>query len=225
VDDLSFTFLGEVVQGHVTMVVMPNNAFDVATTWVHSLDYIMNNLGELSVNIPLFLPVDPNEHDVAVQVSSCKVIYLPKAFVPLFLNSGGYTVQQAWERLLPAIQRRQELQICQPLLAWLQVASMGTELPDNKMGNAVNAITICAPPADGKVLSHHLNILHQALPGLIAPPPALETVLSHMATTLVAQTNNAKAVREQCEAAEAEPKLPFKKKCCYFACPIRLSTH
>jgi hypothetical protein len=33
-----------------------------------------------------------------------------------------------------------------------------------------------------------------------------------MATTLVAQTNNAKAVREQCEAAEAEPKLPFKKK-------------
>lgn len=53
-------------------------------------------------------------------------MYLPAAYAPLLLKSGGYSVKQVWEVLYPALSLRQELVTCQPLLRWLQATSMGT---------------------------------------------------------------------------------------------------
>jgi hypothetical protein len=107
--------------------------------------------------------------------------------------------------------QRQELITCKPLLDWLQAASMGSELPNHTIGGPLLARTLCSPPADELLLAPRLQVLHQALPGLTVPPPALETALSHMATALIAQTNDARLVRKQREATQAEPKLPSKK--------------
>jgi len=70
---------------------------------------------------------------------------------------------------------------------------------------------LCSPPADEALLSHHSQILHQFLPGLVAPPQTLETALSQMATATITQTNEQKLLQEQKAAADLEPALPSAK--------------
>jgi hypothetical protein len=132
-------------------------------------------------------------------------------YVPLLLSSGGYTLKEVWEHLYPAIIQRQELDIRERLLQWLQAASTGTALRPNEMGNPDLAIALCSPPADEKLLTHRTQLLHQALPGLAAPPESLEVALSQIASALIYQTNETRMTEEQRAAAELEPKLPSEK--------------
>jgi hypothetical protein len=80
-DNLRFAFLGEVIQGHVMTIVLPNNALGMVMTWKYSANHIMDKTH-------LFFPlVKPNDDDT-VLVSTRNVMYLPATYVPLFLNPG-----------------------------------------------------------------------------------------------------------------------------------------
>jgi len=59
-DDTSFAFLGEVVQGMVSMVHFPN-AFDVIQVWAKSKDYILQHLQEFNLLLPPNLSDPDNE--------------------------------------------------------------------------------------------------------------------------------------------------------------------
>jgi PAS domain-containing protein len=209
-DNLSFAFLGEVVQGQATNVVFPREAFDAVTTWVPALEYMEGHLATLTPDSPLFPPREPNDQD-AEEIATRRLMYLPAVYVPLFLNASGYTPKQAWEILLPAVTQRQEREICRPLLSWLQVASTGVALAAQQMGDPTTALPLCSPPADEVLMKHRLRVLHHVLPALTGPTPSLETALSQMASALITQTNDNRLVRAEKEAAEAEPKLPSSK--------------
>jgi len=210
-DDRCFAFLGEVVQGHVTNVLFEETSFDIVTTYTRSQEYMSQNLEALTSQSPLFPPIGANHAD-AEEVTTRHVMYLPAAYVPLFLSAGGYTPRQVWERLQPALEQRQELQTCAPLLKWLQVASTGRALADPlAMGDPVIAHALYAPPADEVLLTHRAQVLHSMLPGLLATPTNLETALSQMAAALITQTNDTRISRERKLAAEMEPKLPSSK--------------
>jgi hypothetical protein len=90
----------------------------------------------------------------------------------------------------------QELEICCPLIQWVQAASMGMVLVNPlDMGNPIVALPLCSQPADETLLAHHLQILHQVLRGPKALPQTLEMALSQMVTALIAKTNDNKLVK------------------------------
>jgi len=209
-DDLSFAFLGEVTHGLISTVSFPTAAFDVVNLRVKKLNYILQHLDDL-IDLPVFPPLQPNDDD-AEEITTRNVMFLPAAYVPLLLNASGYTPKQMWEILHPALVQRQELEQCAPLVHWMQAACVGTALNNPlEMGAPSISIVLNAPPADEALLTQRHSILHQALPGLAAPPQALETALSQMATALIYQTNEGRQVREQKAAEALEPKLPSSR--------------
>jgi hypothetical protein len=105
--------------------------------------------------------------------------------VPIFLSASGYSIQQTWNLLYPALQQRQELVTCAPLLRWLQAASMGTQEQPLQIAPPSVSIMMVAPPAEEYLLMQRNRILHNLLPGLSAPPQTLEMALNHMAAALI----------------------------------------
>ncbi len=210
-DNWSFAFLGELVQGQITNILLPNSIFDEVTIWARPQAYILAHLEDLTEEEPFFPALQAHQDD-AEEIETRYLMYLPAVYVRLLLNSSGYTPRQVWERLYPAIAQRQEIADCRPLLNWLQAATMGAALinPDDH-GNPLLSIPLCSPPADERLLQHRTQILHQLLPGLSAPPQTLETAISQMATALLTQTNEQILLREQKAAAALEPALPSAK--------------
>jgi hypothetical protein len=76
------------VQGHVTNALMPNTAFEIVTAWSKLQDYMLEHLGNLMVDSPVFPPVMPNEAN-AMEIRTQNLMYIPAAYVLLFLNSRG----------------------------------------------------------------------------------------------------------------------------------------
>jgi hypothetical protein len=63
-DNLSYDFLGKVVQGQSTNIVMPHEAFNMITTWGHMQEYMADHLADLITAVsPLFPSVVLNEDD------------------------------------------------------------------------------------------------------------------------------------------------------------------
>jgi hypothetical protein len=210
-DDTHFASLGEVLGGQNTTVAFPANAFEPVNTRVRTQDYMLQHLEDLTDANPLFLHEPPgaaNTEELMVR----HVSYLPAVYVPLLLSAGGYTVRQVWERLYPALQQRQDLEACAPLLRWLQVASTVAGPLYAQGGNESSlALPLVAPPADEILLEQRLRLLHNILPSLTDPPTSLENALSQMATALIHQTNDNRQTREQKAANNLEPKLPSDK--------------
>jgi hypothetical protein len=206
-DDLSFAFVGELVQGMVTTMIFPRDAFDIVTVHTRTTEYFLQHLDDLRPILPVILP---NAADATIEeVRTRKFAYLPAAYVPLFLNTNGYTPTQVWDLLIPALTQRQELMTCQPLLTWLRAASVGTAVAlPNHVGPPTITANYIAPTADENLLLQRNKTLSQALPQLNAPAQSLETALSNMATALINQTNDQRHVREQKAMLEASPKLP-----------------
>jgi hypothetical protein len=209
-DDLSFAFLGGIVQGLVSIVQFPDDAFNSLAIPVKTVDCMLQHQDELA-NQHVFPPVLQDEDDSELIVTR-SFMYLPAVYVPLMLNSRDYTEKQVWEILYPAIIQWQEQDICKPLTQWLQVASMGTaQVNPLEVGPPLISLGLNAPLADETLLNHRHSFLQKTLPGLSVPPQALETALTQMATAIVAQTNDNRQAREQKTAEDQEPKLPSKK--------------
>ncbi len=175
----------------VSTIGFPDNAFELVQGWAKMSEYILQHLDELTAN-PVLPPNLPDPHDNEIlEVVTCRFMFLPHAYIPLFLSSGGYTIKQAWELLYPALVQRQELLIGAPLIQWLRITTTGMVLANPlQMGPPSTAIRLYAPPADELLLNHRYAILHQVLPQLSAPPASLEIALNHTAAALIVQTND-----------------------------------
>jgi len=207
-DTQSFAFIGDLVQNLISTIQFPDNAFEVIQVRVRTADYMLQHLDELNLH-PVFVPVEPDVEDPTTQViRTRRFMYLPAVYVPLFLSAGGYTIRQIWERLYPALQQRQELIACAPLIRWLQAASTGVQPQPLRLGPPTLSVNIVAPPADEHLLGQRNRVLHTLLPNLSAPPQTLENALSNMAAALIAQTNDTRQARDQKLAQQLEPKLP-----------------
>jgi len=188
-DDLSFAFLGNIVQGLVSIVLFLDDAFNSLVIPVRTVDYMLQHQDKLT-NHFVFPPVLQDEDDYELIVTR-SFMYLPAVYVPLMLNSRGYKAKQMWEILYPAIIQRQEQDICKLLIQWLQVASTGiAQVNPLEVGPPLISLVLNALLADETLLTHRHAFLHIALPGLSAPPQALETALAQMVMAIVAQMND-----------------------------------
>jgi hypothetical protein len=116
-DGNSYAALGEITQGVVTTVTLPNTCFaTVLNVRAKTTDYILNNLATLgNKGFRAFLADKPD----ADPISTRKVMYLPTRYAPLFLNPSGYTLRRTWELLLPALVTHNNLANCASLIKWL----------------------------------------------------------------------------------------------------------
>jgi hypothetical protein len=117
-DGMYFAFDGEVIQGQVATVALPETLFRaVVNVPSHSTDYIVTNL-DLIGGCGLPAPA-PNAPD-ATAVTTRMAIYLPVKYVPLLLSPSGYTIRQVWEIIYPALVNANDLLNCAPLIKWLR---------------------------------------------------------------------------------------------------------
>jgi hypothetical protein len=135
----------------VSVVNFPNDAFDIITVRVKSLEYMVENLEELQA-MPLFPAALDNEDKTKV-VYTRNCMFLPATYAPLLLRSTGYTAREVWEVLYPAVEQQQDLETCLPLLQWLQVASSSTVRVNTQVGDHENVVTLTVPAADEKLLA------------------------------------------------------------------------
>jgi len=111
-DDWCFAFLGKLVQGQVTNVLLPNSIFEPTLVWTLP-QHMLAHLEDLSEAEPFFPPIAANDNQ-AEEIETRPLMYLPAIYIPLLLSSGGCSPRQVWECLYPAIQQQQELVICRP---------------------------------------------------------------------------------------------------------------
>jgi hypothetical protein len=207
-DELHFACIGEVVQGQISMVILPDNCFwIVPNVRAKSSDYIVTHLEELGDNGIPRVAADDAE---ANQISTRAFMYVPARYVPLLLNPAGYTLRQMWELLYPAIVDANELLSCSALVKWLRVASMGTTVPRNAQAIGPTALIheLEIPYADPELINHRMNLYKVALPGLYQPPESLECAITQMAAAVTLNTNDNRQAREEKAAKLATPKLP-----------------
>jgi len=205
-DDQSFAILGEVVQGLVSIVSFPEDTFDTVTEQVKTLNYMAQNQAEL-VDLPVVLPVVDDDED-AKEVTSCNLIFLLTADVPL-LEFSWLLIETSLGNFVSSNSSSEWISSKCTTIELVEGSNIGTPFPNHlEMGNPLVDKRITAPPADEVLLAHCHAILHQAPPGLAAPPQTLEIVLTQMVTVLIAQMNDTRQAREQKLADDQEPKLP-----------------
>ena len=214
-DNNSYAFLGDVTQGIATTVCFPPNVFTVVNNvTVFTEDHIQTHIPNLN-GIDVF-PTQAGQNNAnTTQVSTRYLMYLPSRYVPLFLDSSGYTVKQIWQVLPPLLVQHQDQVHCQALLKWLRVASHGTAAQNAQgqpvIGPPIVSIPLVSPVADKDLLAHRAMALKLALPGLGEPSAGLESALLQMATAVVAQTNDQRLVREAHANEALAPTLPSAK--------------
>ena len=87
------------VHGVVSTIGFPKNAFEEVSAWVKRPNLMLQNLQSLD-NAPVFAPNLPDQDDEDLEeVTTRRYMFLPHAYIPLFLNASGYMVKQVWEIL------------------------------------------------------------------------------------------------------------------------------
>jgi hypothetical protein len=208
-----FAFAGEVIQGQVATVTLPDTLFrTIANVPSHSTDYIVTNLDLIGVyGLPAPAPNAPDATAVTTRVA----MYLPAKYVPLLLSPSGYTIHQAWEILYPAIVNANDLINCAVLLKWLRAITTGTIVPNGNNGNNLGPtsaiMNLTVPLIDEDLVQHRLRLQKAALPGLYQPSPTFERAITQMAVAVTQNTNDSRLVREEKAARAIEPKLPSER--------------
>jgi hypothetical protein len=208
-DGQLFAYLGEVLQGMVTTIQLPATLFQtVHNVRVKTSDYMVAHLNEMT---DYGLPPGPNEEDAeSTLVTTRQVMYLPMKYVPLFLNPAGYTLQEVWGLLYPALVEADDLQSCQTLLNWLRVAS--THNPgQNPAAPSAVVLELTIPLVDELLITHRTNLLKQILPALHKPQESFEMALTQMAAAVLQNTNETRIARDEKLARAEAPKLPSDK--------------
>jgi hypothetical protein len=85
-------------------------------------------------------------------------MYLPLKYVPLLLNPSGYTLQEVWGLLYPALVEANDLQNCQTLMNWLRVVSTHNQGQNPAAPSAV-VLDLTIPLADDALITHRTNLL------------------------------------------------------------------
>jgi hypothetical protein len=234
-DDQAYAFLGEPVQGMVTIFQFPETCFSIVNGWAKTSDHIMAHLEELLNKYGSLDPVV--DHDDTVSHTFARLLmHLPVRYATHLLDARGYTPRQVWDTLYPQLVADDVVEVCRPLIDWLRLASTATAVVDeqgqDRMGPAANYIRLITPMADQDLLTHSAERLHQYLPGQRQEPPhpvpaqamvqaqqlqppigtGVENALTQVAQALVLQANTAQAAQEAKLIAEATPKLPSQSE-------------
>jgi len=210
-DMKSFAFLGEITQGFVSTIELPNMVFrTVANIRAKTSDYIVTHLDELET---YGIPQAPAEEPDSTLITTRTIMYLPARYVPLLLNPSGYTLRQTWEILYPALVDADDLIKCNALIKWLRAVTMSSEGPAPAMASRPSsaAIPLTVPLADANLIAHRSRFLRQALPGLFTPPESLERAITQMAAAVTQNTQDNKQAREEKAVRALTPKLPSEK--------------
>ncbi len=146
-------------------------------------------------------------------VNTRQVMYLPAQYVAFSLNPARYSLRQVWETLYLAIVDANDLQNCQALLVWLQVASTSTPVVgnENRPGPRVVTMELTAPVADSTLIQHRQKILTQALLAIVQPSNTLEAEISLMAVAVTQNTNDNHQAWEEKAARSVKQKVLLGK--------------
>jgi hypothetical protein len=206
-DSQTFAFLGELVQGMVTTIELPAQAFQAVThARAYTAEYILDHLDQLG-DEGLVPPQEDNEEVASIRTR--RLMYLPSRYAALMLRTSGYTLRETWQILYQAIVDRDDLQNCATLVKWLRALSTATLLPNNAGVGATPVQTeLAVPLADEDLVKHCMQILNQALPELHKPPETLELALTQMAAAVTQNTNDNRLARDEKQLREQAPKLP-----------------
>jgi hypothetical protein len=193
----------------VTTIQLPATLFQtVHNVRVKTSDYMVAHLNEMT---DYGLPPGRNEDDAeSTLVTTRQVMYLPMKYVPLLLNPAGYTLQEVWGLLYPALVEADDLQNCRTLLNWLRVAS--TDNPgQNPAAPSTVVLDLTIPLVDDMLITHRTNLLKQVLPALYKPQESLEMALTQMAAAVLQNTNDTRIARDEKLARAEASKLPSDK--------------
>jgi hypothetical protein len=169
-DGLAFAFLGDIVQGQVTSVILPATAFrTVHNVRASNTDYIVAHLEDCGAfGLPQLQANDPESNLVTTR----NLMYLLAKYVPLLLNATGYTIRQLWEILYPAIVDANVLVAVDTLLKWMRVVT--TSINQNQVPGPTTAVQeLQVPLADENLISHRMKLMQLTLPGLYRPEESL----------------------------------------------------
>jgi hypothetical protein len=95
--ECSFTFLGKVTQGLISMVVFPAKDFNVLTVQVKTVQYMLHYQAELTDL--LMVPLVFNDDEVSELITTRNFMSLPAVHMQLLLYSRSYRITQVWEML------------------------------------------------------------------------------------------------------------------------------
>ena len=164
-------------------------------------------------NLQLLLPA-PAEEARADRIETRRMMYLPAKYAPLLLDAKGYTAQEVWARLIPALEMDQKLEECQILVDWLRVAI--TAVPDEQEAGGqllirsplTNAGELLVPMADRELLEHRQRIINHDLPGRHRMEHGLEGSILQLANAVANNTRDAHEARLAHEEERGRDKLP-----------------
>ena len=121
-DGKLFAYKGNVINGTLSIISFPTDAFNVTeAAWLYSVPQI-NELLAQDEHLQLLAP-PPNDAVHIDELMTRWVMYLPAKYMTLFLDSCRYMICEAWQRLIiPMLEQNQELVICKELVNWMWIA-------------------------------------------------------------------------------------------------------
>lgn len=207
-----FACLGDVLQGAVATVSLPQNAFALTQHGrVHLEAVLPDHLAQLQgPNLLNRLADGAVDTD---QLRTRSLIYLPARFTPLFLSNRGVSPKDAYLTFTQAIQQEQAaLGEVQPVLDWLKLSLYKT-LDDNS-GPPVTSLQITTPLMDEDLVKHRApftaHVLTPRVPQAIAGG-SLEAAINHMATAVTQQTAEVHRAQLARAAERDAPNTPSTK--------------
>jgi hypothetical protein len=213
-DDRYFATLGDVMGDVSVTVALPDTAFNL-TPAAGIRAYTTERIVAGIANIPdgsLFPNIAPSRNGVSLPpnvtlIRARHCMYLPAKYVPLVLSTKGYTLKQAWEILIPAMQQDNALVEVEPIVTWLRAALMnnGTGVPS--VGIALSSVTM-----DSDLYEHRYEIIRHLLPGLgNQSQQMLSPAIYKLAQQVANSTAEMRTSRLKAENAKLEPKTPMEK--------------
>jgi len=207
-DNRIFGYLVELLGGSPMMVILPNTSFSSVPCHVYNDATFPTQLPNLN-NGDSFPRLTAAQQD-AVPIQTRPLMYLPTKYAPLLLDNRGYTLQEAWNVLIPVFQTDNFLDTAAPILAWLRASLHVTNA--NNRGPPVTTLTLAAPFLDQDLAEHRQALLHNFLPALLHPQdPGLNSAIIQMANAVATQATEAHTARLAREIEKDQPILPSVK--------------
>jgi len=200
-DNHNFAFIGDVVEGMITTIQLPENVFALlpefdAQTAASCLQHLRTNPNATSVPPPTAAQLTA---DASLTFRTRCCIPLPTQYANLLLDTAGYPPRTAFLSIYSMLEQDNALQECLPLVNWLRlVVSAACPEPD----------ALLLPPCDPTLTRHRVKLLRSDLPPpLPAPTPQADNALLLQACT--ALVRNAELLHTR--SADPTPTPPTKR--------------
>jgi len=118
-DNQLFTYMGDVLSGMISIVILPDEPFMVRAPMTICMAQHISELLTADEGVHFFPPLAVDAEQT--QVVTCCMMYPPAKYETLFLDSRGY---HTWslEHLVPTLQQDQNMENCRVLVEQLDVS-------------------------------------------------------------------------------------------------------